>query len=216
MLGSRLVALLLRGLLVDVGFGATLESLSTIHISLTTSRILGKVWGKTHLALVMLSLPLLLLGAITRETGDGAAHGPGHAVSHAGAEVVQLAARLLALALAILLLSFFLQALEAEGAADGLLARADGLVPRAGLTVRVVRGDARGGDGHAADAGAGVGELVAGVGGGLLVLTCVLREDGVSSCKGQYLGDGCNHTLSAVLPVREPRADWAMPLAWSR
>ena len=117
----------------------------------------------------MLRLIPLLLCAIAGDASYRSTNSTSDAIADALAKIVELPARLLRLALGVLLLTLVLQALHAECAADGLLARADGLVPGAGLTVGVVLGDARSGDRDWTDGGAGFGEVIFGCGFGFLV-----------------------------------------------
>lgn len=123
----------------------------------------------------MLQLPLLLLRLITRQTRDRTAHRPANTVTNPLAQIAQLALRLLALAVGILLLARLAQTLEAQRAAHGFLAGADGLVPRARAAVGVVGCYALGADGVAADVGAGVGEVFARFAFGFLLLGLVLE-----------------------------------------
>lgn len=122
----------------------------------------------------MLQLPLLLLRLITSQTRKSTTNSASDTVANALAKIADLALRLLALAVGVLLLASFAQALEPQRAADGLFAGADGLVPRALLAVGVVGCYALGADGVAADVGAGVREVFAGVGFGFLLLGLVL------------------------------------------
>ena len=80
----------------------------------------------------MLRLIAGLLHIIARQPGHGTAEGPLRAIHHARPEVVELAARLLGLALGVLLTAFVLQALVADEVAEALFAGADGLVPSNG------------------------------------------------------------------------------------
>ena len=81
------------------------------------------------LALVMLSLELCLIVAVSGHSSDHTPDGASNTVCDAAAEVAQLAAGLLCLAFGVLLLALLLQTLEAKSATDSLLARADSLVP---------------------------------------------------------------------------------------
>lgn len=104
----------------------------------------------------MLQLPLLLLRLIARQPSKSTTNSTSNTVANALAEIADLALRLLALAVGVLLLTSFAQALKTKSTADGFFAGADGLVPRALLAVGVVRCYALGADGVAADVGAGV------------------------------------------------------------
>ena len=130
------------------------------------------------LASVMLRLPLLLLLTVAGQRRNSTTNGAADTVGDAGAEVGDLAAGLLTLALGVLLRALALHALHAERVADRLLAGADRLVPRALLAIGVVGRDARARDGHTADAGAGVREVVAGGGRVLLLGAGVLKNMG--------------------------------------
>lgn len=127
-----------------------------------------------RLALIMLSLPLRLLSIIACQAGNRTTKSATDAVGNALAEVRDLALSLLALALSVLALTLLLQALGTDEAAERLLGGADGLVPGAGLTVRVVGSDTRGGEADAADGSTCVGEIVLGVGLGLLLVGLLL------------------------------------------
>lgn len=141
------------GLLVEVGFNTTLLSL----------------------ALVVLGLVLGLVSLVASDAGDGTTDGTRDAVGNTGAEIVELSLGLLLLALGVLLNTLLLQRLVADEVAKGLLARADGLVPGTLAAVRIVLGDARGGDAVAADVGTGVRGIVLDLGFGLLVLASILK-----------------------------------------
>jgi hypothetical protein len=99
-----------------------------------------------RLALIMLQLPLLLLRLIASQTSKSAAHSSTNTIAHTFSKVAQLALRLLAFTLCILLLARFAHTLEAQGASKGFFAGADGLVPRAGGAVGVVFCDSLGAD----------------------------------------------------------------------
>lgn len=140
------------GLLVEVGLNTTLLSL----------------------ALVVLGLVLGLVSLVASDAGDGTTDGTRDAVGNTGAEIVELSLGLLLLALGVLLNTLLLQRLVADEVAEGLLARADGLVPGTLAAVGIVLGDARGGDAVAADVGTGVRSIVLDLGFGLLVLASIL------------------------------------------
>lgn len=161
----------------------------------------------------MLLLVLGLRLLVASEAGNGAADSAADAVRDALAEVAQLALGLLGLTLLVLAGALLLERLVADQIAEGLLARADSLVPRALGAVRVVLGDARGGDGEGAGLGRGVGEVVLGLGLGLLVLGFLLQR-GVSEGWFEGMG-GAERTLSAGLPVTAPMADWTALVAES-
>lgn len=125
------------------------------------------------------------------------AHGPRHRTTHSSlsairdtaTQVAQLALRLARLALLVLLAALLLQAFGAGEVAHGFFGGAEGLVPAAGLAVRVVLGDAGAAEGDAADGGAGVGGRVFGVGfallvGGLLLVGCVACDGAESGLGG--------------------------------
>ena len=87
-----------------------------------------------------------------------------------------MALGLLLLALCVLLGTLLLQRLVADEVAEGLFARTQSLVPRAGATVGIVLGDTRGRDAVAADVGACVRGVVLDIGFGLLVLASGLSR----------------------------------------
>jgi hypothetical protein len=165
----------------------------------------------------MLPLRLRLLRLIPRQARNNPTNRTPNAILHPAAQILHLALSLLALALSVLLDTFLLQPLGADEPADALLQRADVLVPRAGGAVGVVLGDAAGcGGGEGASFGGGVGEIFLGGGFELAVLALGLG-DKVSGLGWEEVGrGGWERTLSAVLPVSEPRALCAAPLAWSR
>jgi len=70
----------------------------------------------------MLRLIAGLLNIIARQPGNGTADRALRAIHHARPEVVELAARLLGLALGVLLTAFVLQALVADEVAEALFA----------------------------------------------------------------------------------------------
>jgi hypothetical protein len=161
----------------------------------------------------MLQLPLLLLRLIASQTRKRTANSPANTVANALSKIAQLTLSFLAFALGILLLASFAHTLESESAAEGLFAGADGLVPRAGGAVGVVFRDALRADGEGADVGAGVGDVFAGFGFGFLLLGLVLKLK-LWLVTGGWSAKCGSLTLSAWLPVRDPRADWAAPVAW--
>jgi hypothetical protein len=63
----------------------------------------------------VLVLVRVLLGPVARQPGHGAAHRPGHAVAHARRQVVELPARFLLLAGAVLLAPGLLEVLWGGG-----------------------------------------------------------------------------------------------------
>lgn len=148
-------------------------------------RLLLNVRLRTPLQRLALIMPLLRLPrrvTIARHARDRPADRPGDPIAHPLAQIVQLALRLLRLALLVLLRAGLLEILVADEPAERLLARADGLVPAAGLPVLVVGRDARGGDRDAADGAAGVREGVFGFGLALLLVGLLLV--------GRVAGDG--------------------------
>lgn len=169
-----------------------------------------------RLALIVL-FPEVLLGLLVAgEGGGGTAEGAGDAIAHALAQIAQLALRLLASAGAVLLDAFALQSVGAEGVAQHLLAGAHGLVPRAFGALRVVLCQgARRGAGEGAQLGGRVGEVVFGFALGALLLALSLSVMAQKRARARAGGVGRQRTLSASLPVREPRRDWAAPEALS-
>lgn len=129
-----------------------------------------------RLPLIMLQLPPLLLRFVTSKTRQRAANSATNAVTDALSKVADLSLCLLGLAVGILLFAGLAHAFEAERAAQSFLAGADGLVPGAGAAVGVVGCDALSADGETTDVAAGVGEVIAGGGFGLLLLGLVLGE----------------------------------------
>lgn len=100
-----------------------------LSLSLRLLRNLALHTPLQRLALIMLQLPLLLLRLITSQTRKSTTNSASDTVANALAKIADLALRLLALAVGVLLLASFAQALEPQRAADGLFAGADGLVP---------------------------------------------------------------------------------------
>lgn len=126
------------------------------------------------LALIMLQLPALLLRLITSKTRESASNSTANAIADALAQVADLTLSFLALSFGVLLLASLAQTLEAQRAAESFLSSADGLVPGAGAAVGVVLCDALGADRVAANVGPGVGDVLAGVCFGFLLLGLVL------------------------------------------
>jgi hypothetical protein len=110
-----------------------------------------------------------------------------HAIRNPLPQITQLPLCLLRLAFRILLLTLLLQALIPDESTDRFFGAADGLVPAALLTVRVVGCNARGADADTADAGACFAQLVARCCFGFLVFGCLLV--------GWVTGDGADGGL---------------------
>jgi len=153
-----------------------IRSVLSLHLPASGISLLVDVMlGTTLLGLadVVLVLVLRLLSAVTSHARDSVAERALGAVRQAGGEVVELAASLLLLALAVLLPTGLLEVLGADQSADGLLGRADGLVVRTGGAVGVVLGDGAGRrGGEAGDLCRGVRGIVLGV--ALVLLGCAL------------------------------------------
>lgn len=119
---------------------------------------------------------LLLLLPITGNSSPNGPKGALRAVLNTLTEILQLPLSLLLLAGSILLNARTAQTLVADHVTQGLLGRADGLVPRAGGAVGVIFGGCAGvgvcGDG--AQLGGGVGGIVLGFGLGLGCFALVL------------------------------------------
>lgn len=129
--------------------------------------LLGDISLRTTLkclALIMLQIPLLLLSTITSQTRDGTTDGTGNAVRDTRTQIAQLALCFLLFSSGVLFGAFLLEGLDACEVSEGFFCGTDCLVPGAVGAVWVVFGDAAGGDGDAADAGAGLGELFLGFG----------------------------------------------------
>lgn len=118
-LGYHLVLLLLVVLLLDVGFGSTLLSLSTIMQVLVAS----------------------LLLAVARDAVHSTTNGALGTVRDTTPEVTKLTLSLLSLALSVLVNALLLQALRANEPAERFLGRAHGLVPGAFRTLGVILGN---------------------------------------------------------------------------
>ena len=106
---------------------SSLGSILLNHISLSTE-LMG-------LSLVMQVTVLLLLGAVTSDSSTNGSNSTLSAVLNALAPVLELALGFLFLAGGVLLGSGAAQALVADQVADGLLGRADGLVPGSVVTL---------------------------------------------------------------------------------
>lgn len=106
---------------------------------------------------------LLLLGAVTSDGSSDATNCTLGAILETLAEILQLALSLLLLAGLVLLNTCLAQALDAGQVASGFLDGANGLVPRASVTLGVVLCDSAGvgvsGDGTQLGGGVGVGVL---------------------------------------------------------
>jgi len=128
--------------LVVVYSAPELCSLPSTSIGLLLDVVLST--ALLRLADIVLPLVLRLLRAVARHAGDGVAERTRGAIRQARAEVLQLPAGLLLLALEVLLAAGLLEVLGAHQSADRLLSRPDGLVPRARGAVGVVLGDGAG------------------------------------------------------------------------
>lgn len=153
----------------------------------------------------MLLLRLELLRVIARQPSNRTSNRASNTVLDALAQISHLALRFLSLALLVLSDALLLQALSADEAADCLFGCANILVPRASGAVCVVLCDTtcrcdRDGTGF----GGCVGEIVFDVCGGFAVLALCLGQSVHEHVKSDGMYD--RHTLSAVLPVKEPRA----------
>lgn len=146
-LGAKCIPLL-RSLLVKIGLHTALSSLASI----------------------VLCLSLDLLIAVASDACDGSTYSATNAIRDTLAQIAELTLSFLALAFLVLCDTLLLETLGTDQVTNHLLARANGLVPRALLTVGVVLGDARCADGKATYGASHVREVLLCLCLGLLVL----------------------------------------------
>lgn len=151
-----------------------LNTLLLSHIGLSTAL--------AGLALIVHVTELLLLGTVTSHGSTNGTESTLGTVLHTTSPVLELALGLLLLASSVLLSSSTAQVLVANHVTNGFLGRADGLVPRAGGSVRVVLGDSAGVRvcGKVAELSGGVGCFILGL--GLLLRNFTLVLIYVSPC----------------------------------